>query len=240
MTPSSGVIALVVIGCALVQSIFGVGLLVFGTPLLMLLGVPFPTILADLLPCSIAINLMQLAGAPQEPSRFRRDVVVFCVPAVTVGLLVTLGLGMKVALRPYVAAMLLATVGLRTVGRDLAWWKWLQARAPAPLLMAIGFVHGLTNLGGGPLTAVVASRFDDKLDVRTNIAFGYLLMAASQVLVLVLTRAATVGAAQLYLPSLAIAVYLLFGNRLFQSTPPRAYQHAMTALLVVLAALLLR
>jgi hypothetical protein len=233
-------IALIVAGCALLQSIFGVGLLVFGTPLLLLLGVPFPTILIDLLPCSMAINLLQVLSAPQEPSRFRRDVLVFCLPAVALGLSLTLGLGVKLNLRPLVGGMLLLTVGLRLFGQRLGWWRALQRRSAAPLLVAIGFLHGLTNLGGGPLTAVVSSRFSDKREVRSHIAFGYLLMAAAQLVVLALSRAAHPTIAQIYLPAIAVAVYLLVGNRLFQSSTQRVYQHSMTGLLALVAALLFR
>jgi uncharacterized protein len=46
---------------AAIQSVYGVGLLVFGTPVLLLLGLPFPEVLAYLLPCSIAISTLQVA-----------------------------------------------------------------------------------------------------------------------------------------------------------------------------------
>jgi hypothetical protein len=200
--------------------------------------VPFPTILIDLLPCSMAINVLQVLGAPREPSPFRRDLVWFCLPAVALGLTITLALGVRLHLRAFVGVVLLASVGLRVFGRRLAWWKELTTSASRPLLATIGLIHGMTNLGGGPLTALVASRFEDKQAVRANVAFGYLFMAAAQLLVLGVTRAVSVGAAQLYLPALAVAVYLAVGNRLFRAAQPNAYQLGMTGLLGVLAVLL--
>lgn len=43
-----------------IQSLFGVGILLFGTPLLLLLGYDFSYTLSVLLPISIAINLLQV------------------------------------------------------------------------------------------------------------------------------------------------------------------------------------
>src|SRR5689334_18088908 len=56
---------------AAIQSVFGVGLLVFGTPILLLIGFPFPVVLAYLLPCSLVISTLQIAqgGLTFEPIR---------------------------------------------------------------------------------------------------------------------------------------------------------------------------
>ena len=46
---------------AAIQSVFGVGVLLFGTPILLLLGYDFITTLTVLLPVSVSINLIQIA-----------------------------------------------------------------------------------------------------------------------------------------------------------------------------------
>ncbi len=53
-------VVVTVLVLAVVQSVFGVGLLVFGTPTLLLLGYPFDQVLAYLLPCSILISALQV------------------------------------------------------------------------------------------------------------------------------------------------------------------------------------
>jgi hypothetical protein len=66
------VILAIVVVLAAVQSVFGVGLLVFGTPLLLLMDLQFPTVLAYLLPCSLTISAMQVissGGLTLEPIR---------------------------------------------------------------------------------------------------------------------------------------------------------------------------
>ena len=43
-----------------------------------------------------------------------------------------------------------------------------------------GIIHGLTNMGGGFLALLSSSIFQDKINIRNNIAFGYLLMGTLQ------------------------------------------------------------
>ena len=47
---------------SVVQSIFGVGLLLFGTPTLLLLGYSYSETLWLLLPCSVTISLIQVVN----------------------------------------------------------------------------------------------------------------------------------------------------------------------------------
>ena len=54
-------IFLIVIVTSIIQSIFGVGVLLFGTPLLLLRGYDFIYAVIVLLPISVSINLIQIA-----------------------------------------------------------------------------------------------------------------------------------------------------------------------------------
>src|ERR1044072_124449 len=80
-------ICLVVVVFAAAQSVFGVGLLVFGTPTLLLLGLPFDAVLAYLLQCSIVVSALQIrAGGglvPLDP--LRRRFLLFTAPVVCAG-----------------------------------------------------------------------------------------------------------------------------------------------------------
>ena len=48
----------------------------------------------------------------------------------------------------------------------------------------MGFVHGISNMGGGFLTIFATALYDDKARTRANIAYGYLVFAVSQISVL--------------------------------------------------------
>src|SRR3989442_8270364 len=99
---------------ALVQSLFGVGLLVFGTPTLLLLGLPFELVLAYLLPCSIVVSLLQVAtsgGLTHEP--IRKKFLLLTAPTVLIAAAIALMFGSVHEIRALVGGMLLVTAVMR-------------------------------------------------------------------------------------------------------------------------------
>lgn len=76
-------ILLTVVATSVVQSIFGVGVLLFGTPLLLLFGYGFVDALGVLLPISIAINSLQILKHYQYiDTKFYKNVLVYSIPFV--------------------------------------------------------------------------------------------------------------------------------------------------------------
>ena len=84
------VLILIVFLFSTVQSLFGVGLLVFGTPTLLLLGFSFEETIAYLLPCSILISLMQTLGGRQHIGELRHQIWIYSVPCIVIGLALVL------------------------------------------------------------------------------------------------------------------------------------------------------
>ena len=60
MTPPIEII-LIVLFASVVQSVFGVGVLLIGTPLLLSFGYPFFEVLSFLLPTSLIISIIQVS-----------------------------------------------------------------------------------------------------------------------------------------------------------------------------------
>jgi hypothetical protein len=229
-----------VLTLAAVQSVFGVGLLVFGTPALLLVGLPFPQVLAYLLPCSIVISVLQIAegGFTLEP--VRKKLLLFTTPAVLIGtLLILVVFKSRVNIRHVVGAMLIVTAGIRLLG-PLRQRLQVFVRARLGLLLTLlGLIHGVSNLGGGVLTLIIGSIYEDKVNVRKHIAFGYGLMAIIQLSGLFLVSPIHLKVALwLALPLLAALSYLLVGNRMFRATGEKAYQWSLTALIGTFGVLL--
>lgn len=218
---------------SVVQSIFGVGLLVFGTPLLLLIGYPFETILSYLLPCSILISICQLINGRKEICELRFKLPFFVVPSVVIGLMVVLVIERNVNMRFAVGLMLIVTALTRASSsmRDIL--ERLFRRYLRFALIMTGFVHGLTNMGGGLLTITVNSIYDKKQEIRSNIAYGYLLMAATQLLVLVAMKQFRVGIEIVILQAVSMLSYLLVGQLIYRKTDSRAYYHMMTILMLL-------
>ena len=236
--PVLAVIATVCIFAA-VQSIFGVGLLLFGTPTLLLLGLPFELVLVYLLPRSIVVSALQVAtsgGLTLEP--IRRRFLIFTAPAVLVATGAALLFGSPHQIRAVVGAVLLLTAALRLSPYQAALAGFVR-RHLRPLLVTLGLVHGLSNLGGGILTVIVGSSYSDKTSIRRHIAFAYGMMASIQLaLVFATTRPHADVRLMPLLALLAGAVYLFVGQRVFLRTGQRMYQFGLTGLIMSFGVLL--
>src|SRR4029077_18049110 len=98
-------------------SVFGVGLLVFGTPTLLLLGFSFAEVLAYLLPCSIVISALQVADGGLKLEHIRRKLLAFTAPSLLLGtFLILVVLKRNIDMRQIVGAMLVVTAALRMLG----------------------------------------------------------------------------------------------------------------------------
>ena len=102
-----------------------------------------------------------------------------------------------------------------------------------PALSLMGLIHGMTNMGGGLLAAIVSTLFSDKKAIRTNIAFGYLLMAISQLVMLVFIKKPAFTIEGAFLPLISLLTYMLLGNRLFKISSQIVYQYIMTFLIML-------
>lgn len=225
------IVAGLVVLLTAVQSVFGVGLLVFGTPMLLLLGLPFSQVLILLLPCSITVSALQVAttgGFTLDP--MRRRFLVITLPAVGVATLGTLTWGSPSHIRLVVGAMLIVSALLRVGGSRRRFDAGVH-RYQRPLLLLLGLVHGASNLGGGLLATLVGSSYQESVMVRRQIAFCYGAMASIQILVLLSSGDRAVSAMSLVLPLLAAATYFSVGQRAFRKAGHFGYQLALSVMI---------
>ncbi|MGR9116642.1 MAG: TSUP family transporter [Gammaproteobacteria bacterium] len=175
-------ILLAVVATSVIQSIFGVGVLLFGTPLLLLLGYDFLDALVVLLPISIAINLLQIIKHFKLIDiYFVKDVLRYTIPFVVLCLfVVTSG---KLNIGALVGGFLVF-VALKDVFPKINQALIVMVQYERIYLAVMGIVHGLTNLGGSLLTAVVHGKQYPKDQTRVTIAICYAMFAAFQIITL--------------------------------------------------------
>jgi uncharacterized membrane protein YfcA len=171
-------ILFVVIATTMIQSIFGVGVLLFGTPLLLLFGHNFFNALQILLPISIVINLLQLSKHYRlMDSDFVKNVLVYSVPFI-VCFLFLLSLG-KIHIGLIIGSFLIL-VALKDIFPPIKQTLHWLVTYEKIYLIVMGIIHGLTNLGGSLLTAIVHSKSYSKNEARATIAGCYSLFASFQ------------------------------------------------------------
>ncbi|MEC8838728.1 MAG: hypothetical protein VYA09_01105, partial [Candidatus Neomarinimicrobiota bacterium] len=72
---------------AIIQSIFGTGVLLFGTPLLLIFGYSFHFALIILLPTSILISLLQLKdNFINVDISYYKKLIIYCIPFIIISL----------------------------------------------------------------------------------------------------------------------------------------------------------
>ena len=91
---------------AILQSIVGIGLLLFGTPTLMLIGYSYEVVLSIILPASIVISALQVKGN-YKIVYGKKHLFVYTLPSIGLGLYYILGLKSSIDITFIVGVVLL-------------------------------------------------------------------------------------------------------------------------------------
>jgi len=231
-------IYLIIAALAVVQSLFGIGLLVFGTPTLLLVGYSFPQALAVLLPASLAVSLLQLFTVPRIDREFAIRFGGWCLVPLATALTLVLVFHLQTSLNLLVAVALTAVAALRAFPRlDESARGWLVRHQRAWLLVT-GIVHGLSNLGGGLLAILASSRFRDKDRIRSTIVYCYICFAAIQLCVLGVLNPGIFSWRQATYAATSALVFLGVGRHVFQWVSAPVFNQLLTAFMASYAVLL--
>ena len=168
---------------SVLQSIFGTGILLFGTPILLMLGNNFQTTLIILLPASVLVNCFQIRNNFKNIDRnFYKNLILFCLP----GIFTALYLFHSKDMNPnFIIGILLIVISLQSMVKSIQIVLRQILNYEKFYLVIMGFLHGLTNLGGSLLSAAILSKDLPKNSKRTTIAICYCSMACIQILTLI-------------------------------------------------------
>jgi uncharacterized membrane protein YfcA len=177
-------ILITVLITAVIQSIFGVGVLLFGTPILLILGYDFINALSVLLPISIAINSLQIIKHYQHIDiSFYRRVLIYSIPFVILFLFLVSTKNVNINL---LVGSFLVLVALKNFFPTIEQKLEKTFKYEKIYLSLMGIIHGFTNLGGSLLTAIVHSKNYEKNSSRVTIAICYATFAFFQLITLFL------------------------------------------------------
>ena len=176
------IILLTIMITSFIQSIFGTGVLLFGTPILLLFGYDFQNILIILLPTSILINLSQLKGNFQNISiKFYKKLFIYSIPFIILLLyLVTIS---QIKIDLFVGVIIISICLKDYISFINKGVKYI-IKYENLYLMIMGIIHGITNLGGALLSTIIFSKKMTKIQTRSTIAVCYLTFAVFQILTL--------------------------------------------------------
>ena len=219
----------VVAALSVIQSIFGMGVLIFGTPTLLLLGHDFVDAISFLVPASFVISALQVVTSGKDRVAVSRYLYLLCLPGIGVGLFIIQGSTLGHWVNILIGIVLLMSAGLRLWPRSNAWMSEALKKHALIYHGVMGLVDGLTNLGGALLAILASAQHAEKGTIRYTVAHYYLAIGAIQILLI----ATLLDEGERILHNLPMAgvaaiVYLLIGNRLFMRTAKPLYYHGLT------------
>lgn len=219
-------IGLVVLFAAF-QSVAGVGLLLFGTPALALIGYSYFETLAIVVPASLLVSLLQLAEAPAQVIRKAPIFAALTAPLTIVGLVSVFALGIEANLAWLLAGGLSGALLLQLYNFARPQGLVFAPRFDWITLGCIGLVHGLTNLGGGFLAAYASFKGPGKVEIRGFISMGYVIFAVVQIGTLLVLDPEVFSLLTGLAMLAALSTYVIMGRTLFRKTSERGFKLLM-------------
>ena len=199
---------LVIIILIVIQSVFGIGLLLFGTPTFLILGYDFANTINILMPVSIAISGLQFFKSKVSDKNFLKEYNLFCLPFLIIFLFIALKFKYFFDFKLLVALLLILSSILILNKNKFSSFKETFFKFKNMVLIGIGSVHGLTNMGGSFLAIYSTLIAKNKKELaRYYICYGYLIMGILQYIIVLSLSFRNLDFSKIYYLLLAILIY---------------------------------
>lgn len=228
-----------VILVSVIQSIFGVGVLTFGTPILLLLGYSFVDTLGVLLPVSITIGTLQfIKHYEQIDIRFCKNILIYSVPVVVIFLWLITTIKVNIGL---VIGLLLIFVALKSFFPFIERLLKSIVIYERLYLIVMSIIHGISNLGGSMLLIIMYAKNYTKNKTRVTLATSYATIALSQLITLLLLGSdfTIAYADKITFVQIGIILFLFTEELLYKNIDSEKYSKLFAVLLFIEGILLL-
>ena len=206
---------LIIILLSIFQSVFGIGLLIIGTPTFLLLGYNFFDVLNILLPFSITISLLQVIYSKEIDSAFNKKILLYCIPSLILALSILVKYENNIDFILLISFTIIFFSILNLSKFKNIIFNDSDQRINISLVI-LGLIHGFTNLGGSFFTLICANINKQKKLMRHNIANGYLILGSVQLLFINIFYKTLImsNLYYLYIPILSFFVAQYFYNKI--------------------------
>ena len=170
---------------SIIQTLFGVGLLVFGTPTLLLMGYPFTTALLLLLPSSVLLSAIQIFVGKNQ-IEIKREFIFYSIPPMLLGLFIVASGIFNLNLKLIIGVVLVSITAVKMFKKYQSYLARMFSNNIKMYMGIMGAIHGISNQGGGLLTLYFSTIYNNKLKIRSNIAFCYFTYGIFQLLYLLI------------------------------------------------------
>lgn len=168
---------IIILILSIFQSIYGVGLLIIGTPLLLLLDYNFLLILQILLPCSILVSIFQISNSKNILINEKKKIY-YALPLVFMGILILYFFNPLINFKLIVGVAILLSLFIKFFLKNKL--RFLIINNEKKALCIAGLFHGLTNTGGTLISLIFQETKKNKNKIQINIAYTYFYFAIIQ------------------------------------------------------------
>ena len=223
----------------IIQSIFGVGLLLFGTPSFLVLGYDFANTINILMPISISISILQFYKSKVKDQKFINEYNLFCLPFLVFFLVVALKFKDLLDFKLLVGLLLVFSSILILNKRRFSLFKKTFFKLKKLVLIGIGCVHGLTNMGGNFLAIYSTLVSQNKKEIaRYYICYGYLIMGILQYITVLFLSFETLEFTKLFYILFAIIIYFP-SQKLFENLKDKKFSKYINIIALVYGLIIL-
>ena len=182
---------ILVLALSIIQTTVGIGILVIGTPTLLILGKEMPEIMANLLPLSIITSALNLVYFKFKNKKLNivqeKDIssifFFYCLPGIFLGIVLINFLSSEINFKIIVSTLILFSIFSKYKFKNLL--GNINKSLKKFFIHAIGIAHGLTNSGGTLLSIFILSFGPNKNinSSRYNITYFYFFLAFTQYII---------------------------------------------------------
>ena len=137
---------IIIIFLSIIQSIFGIGLLVIGTPLLLILNYDFFNVLSILLPSSILISILQI-NSSEATNNTNKKIIYLSIPLIIFGIFIIFHYKSYINFKLFVGFGIFFVLSVKFFLKKNIITNVIKKNKKI-IFMLIGLFHGLTNAGG--------------------------------------------------------------------------------------------
>ena len=217
---------------SIVQSIFGVGLLLFGTPTLLLLEYSYSETLWLLLPCSVTISLIQVVN-DYKLIEAKKKAIYLVIPTLVLSLALTVTYADGINITKIVGILLLLIGIIKFSSKLQALLGSMVKKQIQVYYIIIGVVHGVSNMGGGPLSILMSTIYSKKEIIRANVAFIYLILAMFQLVVLSIISNTSLKSEVMLLIPISLASYVFTSKFISSKVDDKKYTFILNMMVLV-------
>lgn len=229
-------IIFIIIITSIIQSLFGVGVLLFGTPLLLLFDYTFLEILLILLPISAIINILQIIKDYKYINKkIYLKIIYITIPFIVLFLFFLSRITININ---FFIACLLIFISLKnhiklfnTIFNKIIYFDKIY-------YIILGIIHGVTNLGGVLLTTKIFQTNLNRYEKRATIAISYFTFALFQIItIMLLDINIQYSFNHIIYILIGIGVYII-SNKIFHSISDNKYNKLFLFFLFITGVLL--